>query len=322
MRFSRTFRYMDSLPIRNARRAFTLVELLVVITIIGILIGLLLPAVQSAREAARRMQCSNNLKQIGLALHLYESGNSTFPPGAYWYGTDYDRYRGSILGLLLPYLEQQSLFDQFDYTQRIDDQKFPDGTLIGSTIVSVYACPSDNNRGLYNNRAIHNYAASAGPTAHGNNSDNCSCSSAMSWNTYALAPYGNVNNFAGMFFRREGAKSVADCRDGLSNTIFFGEVRRDCSVHIRQGWVRSNNGNGLVATQVPMNVDSCHDDASNDPCLQPCNWNLELAFKSSHPGGVGFLFGDGSVHFLSQSIDHWTYQYLGARSDGEPVTIP
>lgn len=306
----------------GVRRAFTLVELLVVITIIGILIGLLLPAVQSAREAARRMQCSNNLKQIGLALHLYESANSTFPPGAYWYGTDYEAYRGSILGLLLPYLEQQSLFDQFDYTKRIDDQKFPDGRLIGSTIVSVYVCPSDNNRELYNNRAIHNYAASAGPTAHGNNSTNCSCPTGMSWNTYALTPYGNVNKFAGMFFRGNGPKGVADCRDGLSNTIFFGEVRRDCSVHIRQGWVRSNNGNGLIATQVPMNVDTCRDDASNDPCMQSCNWNLELAFKSSHPGGVTFLFGDGSVHFLSQSIDHWTYQYLGARADGQPASIP
>ncbi|MDZ7618269.1 MAG: DUF1559 domain-containing protein [Patescibacteria group bacterium] len=310
---------LASLRGRRILRGFTLVELLVVITIIGILIGLLLPAVQSAREAARRMQCSNNLKQIGLALHLYESANSTFPPGAYWYGTDSDAYRGSILCLLLPYLEQQSLFDQFDYTKRIDDQKLPNGQEIASTIVSVYVCPSDSNRGLYNGRAIHNYAASAGPTAHGNNSENCSCPSAMSWNTYALTPYGNIS---GMFFRRNDPKSIADCRDGLSNTILFGEVRRDCSVHIRQGWVRSNNGNGLVATMVPMNVDSCRDGASHDPCLQPCNWNLELAFKSSHPGGVTFLFGDGSVHFLSQSIDHWTYQYLGARADGRPASIP
>ena len=300
--------------------AFTLVELLVVITIIGILIGLLLPAVQSAREAARRMQCSNNLKQIGLALHLYETSTSFFPPGAYWYG-DPEEYRGSILILLLPYLEQQNLFDQFDYTRKIDNQTFPDGTLLASAIVPVYVCPSDNNSGLRNGIAIHNYAASNGPTAHINN-PSYTCSTASSWNAYALAPYEDFNNFAGPFCRRDHPTSIVDCRDGLSNTIYFGEVRRDCSGHVWAGWVRSNNGNGLVSTQVPMNVDTCHNDDSVDPCLHPRNWATELAFKSSHSGGVMFLFGDGSVHFLSQSIDHWSYQYLGAKADGEAVTIP
>ncbi len=304
----------------NSRCGFTLVELLVVIAIIGILVALLLPAVQSAREAARRMQCQNNLKQIGLALHNYEVANKSFPPGSYWYGTNYDAYRGSILVLLLPHMEQQNLFDQFDYTVRIDDQTFPDTTLLGSTIIPTYVCPSDNNKGLLNGRAIHNYAASNGPTAHINN-PSCSCSTGASWNTYALSPYENPNDFAGPFYRRDNPTTITDCRDGLSNTIYFGEVRRDCSNHTQQGWVRSNNGNGLVSTQVPINTDTCDVNAT-DPCRKPCNWSSELAFKSAHPGGALFLFGDGSVHFFSESIDHWNYQYLGAKADGEVATLP
>ena len=299
---------------------FTLVELLVVIAIIGILVSLLLPAVQSAREAARRMQCQNNLKQIGLALHNYHTAHDSFPPGSYWYGSNYDNYRGSILILLLPFIEQQNLFDNFDYTVRIDDQTFPDTSLLGSTEVAVYRCPSDNNRGLLNGRAIHNYAASNGPTAHIDN-PNCKCSEGAGWNAYALSPYENPNDFAGPFYRRNNPTTITDCRDGLSNTIYFGEVRRDCSRHTQQGWARSNNGNGLVSTQVPMNVNTC-DESDPNPCRQPCNWSTELAFKSAHPGGVLFLFGDGSVHFLSESIDHWNYQYLGAKADGEVATIP
>ncbi|MCA9267018.1 MAG: DUF1559 domain-containing protein, partial [Planctomycetales bacterium] len=116
--------------------------------------------------------------------------------------------------------------------------------------------------------------------------------------------------------------TIQQCRDGLSNTIFFGETRRDCSNHTQQGWARSNNGNGLVSTQVPMNVDTCSTDSSADPCKRPCNWSTELAFKSAHSGGVFFVFGDGSVHFLNESIDHWAYQYLGAKADGKVVTIP
>jgi prepilin-type N-terminal cleavage/methylation domain-containing protein len=299
---------------------FTLVELLVVIAIIAILVGLLLPAVQSAREAARRIQCTNNVKQLGIALHAYHNAFSSFPPGSYWHGGNYDAYRGSILILLLPHIEQQNLFDQFDFKTRIDDQKLADGTLIGANIVSTYVCPSDSNSGLFNGRAVHNYSASNGPTAHVN-SPSCTCSEGASWNAYALAPYENPANFAGPFYRRDNPTTITDCRDGVSNTIYFGEVRRDCSLHTQQGWARSNNGNGLVSTQVPMNYDTC-DPNHTDPCRRPCNWSTELAFKSAHTGGVVFLFGDSSVHFLNESIDHWTYQYLGAKADGEVVTIP
>jgi len=313
------------------RRGFTLVELLVVIAIIGILIALLLPAVQAAREAARRMQCSNNLKQIGLALHNYHDTNKCFPPGSFWFSTDYANYRGSILIRLLPFLEQQPLYNQFDFKNTggvsVDNQVIPGTTtLIQSQVVAVYVCPSDNHPATLNGRALHNYAASIGPTTHANNSA-CPCPGYDSWNAYAPPPWGGVYgygpaaNFAGPFFRYPVATKISDCTDGLSNTIYFGEVRPMCSVHNSQGWGSSNNGQGLTSTIVPINYNSCSQVAT-DGCKAYCNWNTELAFKSRHPGGAQFQFGDGSVHFLSENIDHWTYQYLGAKADGFAAQVP
>ena len=144
------------------RRGFTLVELLVVIAIIGILIALLLPAVQAAREAARRMQCSNNLKQIGLALHNYHTTNKAFPPGAFWVCPEGELWRGSILIRLLPYIEQQPLYDQFDFTVPTDGQTEANtGTLLVANIVPPYVCPSDTNEGLFNGRAIKRHQRGA-----------------------------------------------------------------------------------------------------------------------------------------------------------------
>lgn len=298
---------------RSRRTGFTLVELLVVIAIIGVLVALLLPAVQAAREASRRAQCSNHLKQLGLATHNYHDLHRTLPPGAFWFGTNYAAYRGSILVHLLPFVEQQVIYDAFDFNSATDDQTYPGGGLIAATIVPIYVCPSDTNRGLLNGRAIHNYAASAGATGNG---DNPSCSCSNGWNAYAISPHGTPS---GPFYRNPAfTYKFADITDGLSGTIFFGEVRRDCSVHIQQGWVRSNDGNGLVNTVVPINFDSCSTTAPS-MCNRTCNWNTELAFKSRHRGGAQFCAGDGAVRFLSQSIDHWTYQYLGARAEGQTV---
>ncbi len=299
-------------------RAFTLVELLVVIAIIAILVGLLLPAVQQAREAARKMQCQNNLKQIGLACHNYENALGVYPPGSFWACPD-GSWRGSILVRLLPYVEQTALYDAFNFKADTDAQTDVNGKLLASYIVPVYVCPSDSNRGLLNGVAIHNYCASKGPTQHIDSSA-CSCSLWNTWNTTypsVMRPY-DTDPPAGPFWRKCISSSPNDVKDGLSNTIFFGEVRRDCSNHVMQGWSRSNDGNGLVATQVPINYNSC-DASSSDGCKKPCNWNTELAFKSRHPGGAQFVYGDGSVHYLQESIDHLSYQYLGHKSDGQVI---
>jgi prepilin-type processing-associated H-X9-DG protein len=116
---------------------------------------------------------------------------------------------------------------------------------------------------------------------------------------------------------------MRDCTDGLSSTIYFGEVRPMCSAHNSGGWGSSNNGQGLTATIVPINYDSCDRTApTGNDCGRYCNWNTELAFKSLHPGGAVFLFGDGNVRLLSDAIDHWLYQYLGAKADGNASQVP
>jgi prepilin-type processing-associated H-X9-DG protein len=108
--------------------------------------------------------------------------------------------------------------------------------------------------------------------------------------------------------------------DGLSKTIFMGEVRVACSEHAQAGWATTNNGNGYCTTLIPINYDTCDANAP-DPCHRPCTWNTDVGFKSAHAGGAQCLFGDGSVQFLNDAIDHQTYQFLGAKADGNPVTL-
>lgn len=306
----------------HKRPGFTLIELLLVVAIIGTLIALLLPAVQAAREAARRSACVNNLKQLGVAVFDYEAAREVFPPGARWgrHAPPGKRKRhGSALVHLLPYLEQQALYEAFDFSKRsIDDAVFPGTTrMIGATPVPVFVCPSDEYDGFFDSIAVHNYAASNGPTEVYDN-PNCSCD--HPWQEYELAPIDDLDNYAGPFTRIGLQTSVSMISDGLSNTIFFGEVRTGCSVHTQAGWAKTNNGNGYSTTLIPINFDTCNPDAV-DPCRRPCTWNTDVGYKSAHPGGAEFLYGDGSVHFLSESIDHQAYQYLGAKADGQVVQV-
>src|SRR3954471_13641604 len=301
---------------RTRRRiGFTLVELLVVIAIIGTLVALLLPAIQAAREAGRRSQCINNLKQIGLAVSNYEQTNKYLPPGACW--EPGVRAAGSVFLHLLPYMEEAPLYQVIDLrSNNIDGALLPGSNQpVDSTLIQTLICPSDNRELKYDERVAHNYAASRGPTEVWFN-PNCICN--PQWLATPKAPVDDPQIFSGPFTRvctRERLKAITD---GLSKTIFFGEVRPDCSEHVRNGWLNSNNGNGYCTTLIAINYDSCNEEAP-DPCHKFCNWNTEVGFKSTHSGGANFLFGDGSVHLLLDSIDGKAYQLLGAKNDGEPV---
>lgn len=304
---------------RHAINGFTLIELLVVIAVIGILVALLLPAVQAAREAGRRIQCSSNLKQIGIAVAGYEDSFRQLPPGAIWAPAN-NINRGSALVHILPFVEQVQLFQAFNFNALSTDNEMLPGTntLIASTPMPVYRCPSDDGPPVYYGAlAVHTYAASRGPTDVFNNV-NCSCPNP--WQSLAMAPVDDPLNFAGPFTRVGTTIRMADVGDGLSNTIFFGEVRPLCSQHAQNGWVHTNDGNGYCTTLIPINYDTCQPTAAN-PCHQNCNWTTEVGFKSAHPKGAQFLLGDGSARFIHDTIDHaLVYQALGAKNDGR--TIP
>ena len=305
-----------------SRRGFTLVELLVVVTIIALLIALLLPAVQMAREAARRMQCGNNLKQLGLATMGYEQAHGTLPAGSNLYDDSGEWnaiYRGGIHLRLLPFLEQQPLYDLFDFNKGIDGQRYP-GTSrpLGATVLSVYVCPSDQPSSPWSatNIAKTNYLASAGPLPSGNASPTCAM--VTLWNRYSTGS--EPNHYPGPFGRCSNYCRLTEITDGLSNTILFGEQRPACNQALEiTGWAGSNNTSGYCRTSIPINWNSC-DQTGSDGCRRyDYYWSVPNAFRSFHPGGAGFLLGDGSVQFLPETIDFQTYQYLGNKADGKVV---
>jgi prepilin-type N-terminal cleavage/methylation domain-containing protein len=327
------------------RHAFTLVELLVVIAIIGILVALLLPAIQAAREAARRTQCVNNLKQLGIALHNYHDTYKTFPPGGLWScrtpwettpscpaGAPVTAGRGNTLVHLLPYVEQQSLYDgiNFEASSNVHTQNVG-GKELGRHIIPGYLCPSDTNRrGLFNNLGVTNYLGCEGNQNKGSSGpsgcDNCPDGPVFGALNNACGLPGVSGNESRGMFKRYGylwSCRMSDVLDGLSNTIAMGEVRPDCSTHVAHGWADSNNQSGMTTTTIPINYDSCNKVNSGiGDCWRSCNWNTAFGFKSLHPGGAQFVLGDASTRFFSQDIDFCTYQKLGHKSDGEPVSVP
>jgi prepilin-type N-terminal cleavage/methylation domain-containing protein/prepilin-type processing-associated H-X9-DG protein len=321
---------------KHRRLAFTLVELLVVIAIIGVLVALLLPAVQAARESARRMQCANNLKQIGLALVSYHDTYKWFPGGAQFHGgattapnAQPINHRGSIHIRLLPYMEQQALYNLFDFNTGTDGQQMPgNGLWLKGVQLPMYICPSDNHRltGTFPNQTMaSNYYPNMGPNAQITNNPSCAC---PLFDTFrAFSRTGTTDSNPPGPFTRLGwnyQSKMSDCIDGLSNTIYIGEVRAQCSGHVRAGWSHSNKWGAF--TQIPINWDSCRTMAEAQAegktlCFADCNWNAEVAFKSLHPGGAQFVFGDGSVQFLSQNIDMKLYNNLGDKADKKSASL-
>jgi len=336
---------------RTRRRGFTLVELLVVITIIGILIALLLPAVQAAREAARRAQCSNNLKQLGLAVLHYESTCKIFPPSAVFrranVDTDTEHWENWVI-MVLPFMEQQALYDAFDLTLPISNAANRDQR---GTILSAMLCPSDG----FSRQSFFSRSGEGDNWARGNYGANASLGAYhTSWRAAAGPDSERWNSrFSRGIMGANASVIMAEIRDGASNTILLGELRSGLTAVDRRGvWALSGPGSSSLwmhgsddaigpnaCTGSSDNILGCSEiiaavgqttlDRECMTCCSGCS-STQGAPRSLHAGGVFVCMADGSVHFVSDFIekgtswdiepnDFLTWQRLNASSDQLPI---
>lgn len=317
--------------LKRKLRGFTLIELLVVIAIIAVLIALLLPAVQQAREAARRTQCKNNLKQFGLALHNYNDVVNILPSSITNITSTVaptgccDRAGVGALVHLLPYMDQAPLYNTINFSSPLVSwaAPVPSSAPVGSRYFEIsppgFRCPSDTTPPTYfhddNNWAVGSYGLSDGAQFHlSNNGCTSYPGNVFGTGSDALSSGTIGANISGIYSRGGYAARFRDITDGLSNTIFMGEVRAECSDHAQQGWANTNNN--FFATTAPINFNTCSPGAG---CNNPTAWNTSMGFKSRHVGGAHFLLGDGTVRFISENIDYMTYQKLGDRRDSQPI---
>lgn len=313
---------------RRPLDAFTLVELLVVITIIGILISLLLPAVQSAREAARRLQCSNNLKQVTLAMYLHHEAKGFLPPGLS--GNMQNSYDSGTMTaemswfpFILPYVEQQALFDSYDLYMA-GETACCGAWAKWYTVVPIMMCPSDSANPKI--QAASGGAMPSGVTSQGFHGNYVMCSGDTSF-----TPPGDVKglNLNGLFFSKSQI-TFDTIRDGVSNTLMAGElllVSDTTSNHdVRGRYYNGREGSCLFSTLYPPNttvgdsIPYCIDMPSVAPCGSADEYVQSL--RSCHPGGVNVSMADGAVTFISNSIDSDTFHRLGSRRDGLPMVLP
>ena len=342
----------------SSRRGFTLVELLVVIAIIGILVALLLPAVQAAREAARKMSCGNNLKQLGVALHNYHETYKHLPHTGMYFWTRqskngfawYNSSKGGMLVRLLPFIEQSPIYNDLDFNlagcqpgtpasgpwyvlsnnpRQFEDQRDRSGKFYRSNIIDTFLCPSAavdpyvNRTNPNSDRAISCYAQSLGSSYMRSNGNWCRD---YPGNVFGTGPAtwgteGRAYRVSGVFARGSWAARFRDITDGTSQVIAMGEVLPNKASHQRWGWMYFDSL--WTATTGPINYpirglgDPGHPGAGD--CSHWYNFVTDQGFRSMHKGGAQFVFADGSVHLLAETMDYMVYQRLGDRRDGRPI---
>jgi prepilin-type N-terminal cleavage/methylation domain-containing protein/prepilin-type processing-associated H-X9-DG protein len=299
------------------RHGFTLIELLVVISIIAVLIGLLLPAVQAAREAARRAQCVNNLKQMGIALHNYHDAVGAFPPGWVARRDASGENAGPGWGWaaqLLPYLEQAPLHAAVNMNLPVEAAANSTARLAK---LSVFACPSD--RAFVPTFTVVD--ASTSSTALGAPiCDVASSDYVGSFGTGDVSDTPGRDHGDGLFFRDDSVK-LAEVTDGTSQTLAVGEKSQNLA---RATWTGAVTGAAVPITELqaedglsPEGGDAlvvAHTGELDGPNSRPAHADQ---FWALHPGGVNFLFADGSVHFVKERRPLPVFQALATRRGGE-----
>lgn len=329
------------------RSGFTLIELLVVIAIIAILIGLLLPAVQKVREAAARMQCSNNLKQMGLALHGFNDAHKRLPAALIQSG----RYKGAPASAnyngpevnystqasflvynhtgfvaLLPYIEQANLFKQYNYQYVASTSSMygvatgPDpnpnpNRVVASQNIPIYVCPSDQNPAP----TVNSSARSTSTYERANTRRSNYLFSTGAYTDYN-APWAQTPTYARGAFGNNGAAAIATIRDGTSNTLAIGESRQlhtssSYGPYWGAGTHTAVHGRGYDYNQTPNYPYGKCSGSSTMMC------NYAWGFGSWHTGVTNFVMCDGSVQAISDSINYLTFRYLST-PDGSEVIPP
>lgn len=319
-------------------RGFTLVELLVVITIIGILVSLLLPAVQSAREAARMTQCANNLRQLGLGCLAHVEKHGRYPSGGwgwFWVGDAERKFNrqqpGGWLYSILPFIEQENLYllPSDGKPDEITEQQKAGANRLTRTPLALMNCPSRRASKAYPKPWDGTFVAyNAAPNDAGTNvaarGDYAANSGSQRLDEYFAGPGGltgdewggwhDLRNCNGISFERSEVQP-AHVRDGASNTILLGE-KYLMPEHYWTGQVAADNESMYTGFN---NDNFRHTNADWPPSRDRQGWNCTMRFGSPHAAGCQFVLCDGSVRRLAFAVDPVTYGYLGGRNDSQPV---
>jgi prepilin-type N-terminal cleavage/methylation domain-containing protein/prepilin-type processing-associated H-X9-DG protein len=301
---------------------FTLVELLVVIAIIGILVALLLPAVQSARESARRSQCQNNFHQVGVALHNYHAAQNKFPEGQINDLVPTYYHAPGWAAKLLPFMELSTVFDGFANGAR--DNIIDAGVReVGGILVDAYLCPSDIADSTWV-EVSSSFNVGPGPNDDYRRSNMAGVAGAYLW-----IKDGTISqcrpNARGMMINKRALKTK-DCLDGTSNTMIVGEVTGGRGSHpsLGEAWIGHTwigwNLQDVSRGSVPGGRNDSIDPFDGDGGNRHQEFYTESGFSSFHPGGCHFLYTDGSVQFLGEDSNQSLLHALSTRADGETIT--